>query len=109
MRSQAGVPSDTQTVNSLIKASLAGGALENALGIFEWMVSGRRVTDPLPADIETYNTLIRACHQAGQLEKALEIMAWVEQSGVRFNNTTYEELIGVTEIAEVGVSYRKMC
>lgn len=39
--------------------------------------------------------------QAGHLEKALEIMAWLEQSGVQFDNTTYEELIGTAEIAEV--------
>lgn len=28
-------------------------------------------------------------------------MAWLEQSGVQFDNTTYEELIGTAEIAEV--------
>ena len=39
--------------------------------------------------------------QAGQLEKALEIMVWVQCAGVKFDQTTYEELIAVTEIAEV--------
>ena len=39
--------------------------------------------------------------QAGQLEKALEIMVWVQCAGVQFDQTTYEELIAVTEIAEV--------
>lgn len=28
-------------------------------------------------------------------------MAWLEQSGVQFDSTTYEELIGTAEIAEV--------
>eukprot|EP00955_Chlamydomonas_euryale_P045570 353182-Chlamydomonas_euryale.AAC.62 len=60
---QAEIKADTATLNSLIKACLTGGALQNALGIFEWMVSGKRVADDIPADIETYNTLIRACHQ----------------------------------------------
>ncbi|KAG1666121.1 hypothetical protein FOA52_010911 [Chlamydomonas sp. UWO 241] len=98
---EMGVPADTSTFNSLIKACLSGGALHNALGIFEWMVSGKRVGDVLPADIDTFNTLIRACHQAGQLEKALEIMAWMQRSGLPFNAATYEELIGVTEVAEM--------
>eukprot|EP00955_Chlamydomonas_euryale_P045569 353182-Chlamydomonas_euryale.AAC.61 len=39
--------------------------------------------------------------QAGQLEKALEIMAWAQRSCLGFNDATYEELIGVTEIAEM--------
>lgn len=60
---QTDVPVDNVTLNSLIKACLTGGALHNALGIFEWMVSGKRVSDHIPADIDTYNTLIRACHQ----------------------------------------------
>ena len=132
------VPADTESLNCLIKACLAGGALKHALEIFEWMASSKRASEPLPANIETYNTLIKACHQvrihclvgsrperlkalskvtftrspslfcaqpqAGQLEKALEIMAWVQHSGVQFNDTTYEELIAVTEIAEVRCS-----
>eukprot|EP00195_Chlamydomonas_chlamydogama_P009493 CAMPEP_0202892486 /NCGR_PEP_ID=MMETSP1392-20130828/2204_1 /ASSEMBLY_ACC=CAM_ASM_000868 /TAXON_ID=225041 /ORGANISM="Chlamydomonas chlamydogama, Strain SAG 11-48b" /LENGTH=693 /DNA_ID=CAMNT_0049576461 /DNA_START=248 /DNA_END=2329 /DNA_ORIENTATION=- len=98
---QAGVPANTSTYNSLIRACVAGSALDEALGIFEWLVSGRDVADPIPADIDTYNSLIRACHQAGHLEKALEIMAWVESSGVAFDETTYEELIGTVEIAEI--------
>ena len=31
-------------------------------------------------------------------------MAWVQSCGIQFNATTYEELIAVTEIAEVGGS-----
>ncbi len=40
-----------------------GQALDVALDLYEWLVSGREVTEPLPADIATYNTLIKACHQ----------------------------------------------
>ncbi|GAX76303.1 hypothetical protein CEUSTIGMA_g3748.t1 [Chlamydomonas eustigma] len=95
------VPTCTQTFTQLIKACVRGGALKHALDIFEWMVAGRRVSDPIPADVETYNILIKACHQAGQLEKALEIMSWVQSSGVTFNDSTYEELIALTDIAEM--------
>lgn len=64
---QAGVPTNTHIFNSLITACLVGGALQNALAIFEWMVSGRRVTDDIQADISTYNILIKACHQVRML------------------------------------------
>ena len=64
---QAGVPTNTHIFNSLITACLVGGALQNALAIFEWMVSGRRVTDDIQADTSTYNILIKACHQVRML------------------------------------------
>ncbi len=44
-------------------ARLQGQALDVALDIYEWLISGRDVTEPIPADITTYNTLIKACHQ----------------------------------------------
>lgn len=75
------MPADTGTFNALIRACVRGGALEAALNIFEFLVSGRDVTDPVPANIDTYNMLIHACHQVGlfsgrhggcRLEEALE-------------------------------------
>lgn len=60
-----GIPQDTGTFNALIRACLAGSALDHALDVFEWMIAGRDVADPIPADIDTYNTLIKACHQVG--------------------------------------------
>lgn len=48
--------------------------------------------------------------QSGQLEKALEIMMWVQCSGMKFNDTTYEELIAATEIVEVSPQlYLQLC
>ncbi|GFH22189.1 uncharacterized protein HaLaN_19614 [Haematococcus lacustris] len=78
-----------------------GGALEAALDIYEWLVAGREVAEPIAADISTYNALIKACHQAGLLEKALEIASWVMSSGVQFDGTTYDELIATLEIAQL--------
>ena len=75
---QHDIQADTNTFTQLIRACVVGGALEEALEIFEWMVSGRDVQEAIPADIHTYNSLIRACHQAGRLEKALEIMSWLQ-------------------------------
>jgi hypothetical protein len=42
---------------------LQAGQLNSALEVYEWLVSGRDVTEPIPADITTFNTIIKACHQ----------------------------------------------
>lgn len=97
-----GVAINTESFNSLIRAAVKGSALTVALEVFEQMVSGKGVADPeIQANLETYNLLIMACHQAGMLEKALEIASWADRSGFKFNNTTYEELVGTAEVAEI--------
>ena len=98
---EQGVAINTESFNSLIRAALKGSALTVALEVFEQLVSGKGVADPIFADMETYNLLIMTCHQAGMLEKALEIASWADRSGFKFNKTTYDELVGTAEIAEI--------
>lgn len=62
-----------------------------ALDIFEWLVSGREITEPIPADITTYNTLIKACHQVrGNPVDKRQYCAYVE--------TQLTKAVGATQL-----------